>query len=42
MRLRTGVCENLLLDVVVPEAHQNDSAMVSGHTFCSLGKNLAW
>ena len=41
-RLRTGVCENLLLDVVVPEAHQNDSAMVSGHTFCSLGKNLAW
>ena len=39
-----GMCETLMLDVMVPEAHQNDRSYVrelSGHTFDSLCKNLA-
>ena len=27
-RLQTGVCETLMPDVVVPEAHQNDRSCV--------------
>ena len=36
MRLRTGVCETMMTDVVVPEAHQNDRSYVhelSAHYF---------
>ena len=39
------MCETLILDVMVPEAHQNDCSYVrelSGLTFDSLRKNLAW
>ena len=44
-RLWTGMCETLMPDVMVPEAHQNDCRYVrelSGLTFDSLRKNLAW
>ena len=40
-----GVCETMMTDVVVPEAHQNDRSYVhelSGPTFDSLCNNLAW
>ena len=39
------MCETLMLDVMVPEAHQNDRSSVrvfNGLTFDSLNKNLAW
>ena len=44
-RLQTAVCETLMLDVVAPEAHQNDCSYVrelSRPTFDSLSKHLAW
>ena len=37
-RLWTGMYETLMLDVMVPEAHQNNCSSV----FDSLNKNLAW
>ena len=40
-----GVYKTLLPEVVVPEAYQNDCSYVrelSGSTFDSLRKNLAW
>ena len=43
-RLWTDVYKTLMLDVVAPEAHQNDSSYVSelsGPTFNPLHKNFA-
>ena len=46
-RLWMGMCETLMPDVMVPEAHQNDRSYMyvcelSGLTFNSLCKNLPW
>ena len=39
------MCKTALLDIMAPEAHQNDRSYIrefSGPTFDSLHKNLAW
>ena len=43
-RPRTGVCEPLMPDVMVPKAHQNNCSYVSSADLLSdsLYKNLAW